>query len=50
MILERIYLFEELIKLVNELFRLFLNVRLGSEWQGELQKVRGWVSRATIAD
>ena len=48
MILERIYLFEELIKLFNELFRLFLDVRLGSGWREELEKVREWVSKATV--
>jgi len=47
MILERIYLFEELIKLVNALFRVFLSMRLGAEWQDELQKIRTWVAKAT---
>lgn len=50
MILERIFLFEELIKLVNELFRLFLNVRLGTEWRDELNKIRQWVGSASIAE
>jgi recombination associated protein RdgC len=50
MILERIYLFEELIKLVNALFRMFLNVRLGSVWREELQKIRHWVAKSpTVA-
>ena len=47
MTLERIYLFEELIKLVNTLFRMFLDVRLGTGWRDELQKVRSWVAKAT---
>lgn len=45
MILERIYLFEELIKLVNALFKMFLDVRLSEAWQDELEKIRGWVSK-----
>ena len=47
MILERIYLFEELIKLVNGLFKMFLDVRLSASWQGELERVRAWVTRPT---
>ena len=50
MILERIFLFEELIKIVNELFRLFLAVRLGTEWRDELEKIRQWVGSAAIAE
>lgn len=45
MILERIYLFEELIKLVNALFKMFLDVRLSEAWRDELEKIRGWVSK-----
>lgn len=48
MTLERIYLFEELIKLVNGLFKLFLDVRLSEAWQEELGKVRGWVAEAAV--
>jgi len=45
MILERIYLFEELIRLVNELFVLYLKIRVGGDtWREELQKIRGWVN------
>jgi len=46
MILERVYLFEELIKLVNGLFKMFLNVRLSEEWREELQKIRSWVAKS----
>ncbi len=49
MILERIYLFEELIRLVNELFRLFIKVRVGEEWREELQKIRTWVNNSVKA-
>ncbi len=44
MVLERIYLFEELVRLVNELFKVFLDVRLGETWRDELQKIRHWVN------
>ncbi len=43
MILERIFLFEELVRLVNALFRVFLEYRTGDGWQEELSKVRAWV-------
>jgi len=46
LILERIFLFEELIRIVNGLFKLFLDVRLGSYWQQEIQKIKGWVGRS----
>ncbi len=43
MILERIYLYEELIKIVNELFKDFLQVRVSEVWHQELVKIRTWV-------
>lgn len=43
MILERIYLFEELTSIVDDLFRGFLKVRISPEWDQELQKIREWV-------
>ena len=47
MILERIFLFEDLIKTVNDLFRMFLEKRTGRGWPEELEKIRIWVARAT---
>ena len=44
MILERIFLFEELVRIVNELFHLFLEVRVGDGWPAELTRVRSWVN------
>ncbi|MCI5147898.1 MAG: hypothetical protein D3916_00555 [Candidatus Electrothrix sp. MAN1_4] len=41
--LERISLFEEGIELVNELFRLFINIRTSAGWTDELIKLRTWV-------
>jgi len=43
MILERVFLFEELVRIVNDLFRMFLKVRISSEWPVELQTIRSWV-------
>ncbi len=48
MILERIFLFEELIRLVNMLFAMFLKVRLGAQWRDELQKMRHWVVKMAV--
>lgn len=44
MILERVFLFEELTRLVNELFRMFIEIRLGEQWHEELKKIREWVN------
>lgn len=46
MILERIYLFEELIRLINELFYMFLKIRVDEGWLDELNKVRAWVNNS----
>lgn len=46
MVLERIYLFEELVKIVLELFRAFLRLRVSDQWREELLKVREWVLKA----
>ena len=43
-ILERIGLFEEVINMVNELFRVFINIRGSSQWSEELVKIRSWVN------
>lgn len=42
-ILERIALFEDLSGLVNDLFRMFIQVRASDEWPAELRKIRQWV-------
>ncbi len=44
MILERTYLFEELIRIVNELLRLFLKVRISEDWGEELEKIQKWIT------
>jgi len=48
MILERIFLFEELIRLVNVIFLQFLQVRLSDDWRDELVKVRTWINKAGV--
>ncbi len=45
MILERIYLLEELVRLVNELFGIFLKARLGPNWRDELVTIREWIAK-----
>ena len=47
MILERIFLFEELIRVVNKMFLMFLQARVGEEWGDELRKVRDWIHNST---
>jgi len=44
MILERVYLFEELVRLINEIFLLFLQVRVSDTWKEEIVKIRNWVN------
>jgi hypothetical protein len=45
MILERVFLFEELVRIIDDLFRLYLQVRLGNEWHKELHQIRHWVEQ-----
>ncbi len=49
MVLERIFLFEELIRIVLGLYRVFLEIRVSNEWREELLKVREWVHKAERA-
>jgi len=44
-ILDRIGLVEELARTVNELFRMFLKIRLGEAWQQELANIRTWIHK-----
>lgn len=43
MVLERVFLFDELVRTVNELFRLFLERRTGDDWRGEVARMRTWI-------
>lgn len=42
-ILERISLFEQLLELVNDLYRLYIGVRTSDRWPDELGRMRKWV-------
>lgn len=42
-ILEKIGLYEQALQLVDELFRLYLNVRLSSGWAAELARLSAWI-------
>jgi len=44
-ILDRISLFEQLTDLVNELFRMYINVRATGKWPAELAKMQKWVNQ-----
>jgi recombination associated protein RdgC len=44
-IIDRIGLCDQLTQLVNELFRLFINIRASDAWPDELQKIRTWAGR-----
>jgi recombination associated protein RdgC len=43
-ILERIALFEHLTRLVDDLFRMYINVRATRLWNEELVKIRAWIN------
>ena len=43
--LERIFLFETLTRLVHELFRMFLKIRVSDRWPAETEKIRAWISQ-----
>jgi recombination associated protein RdgC len=45
-VLERIFLFEELVKIVNDLLRMFVEVRTSDKWPEELARVRKWVHKS----
>jgi hypothetical protein len=45
MLLDRIGLFEELIRTIDELFRMFLALRTGEGWQEELIRLKAWIHK-----
>ncbi len=45
-ILERVGMIEEVARIVDELFRLFLGLRTGPGWEQELGRIRAWVHSA----
>lgn len=47
MILERIFLFEELVRIVDDLFRFYVRTRTSARWSDELQAMRSWVLQSS---
>jgi hypothetical protein len=47
-VLERMAMVEEAVRTIHELFRLFLQTRVGPEWGQELARVRQWVHKAAV--
>jgi hypothetical protein len=45
-LLDRVGLYEAALRTVDELFRIFLKVRVGQDWQGELAKIQSWINKA----
>lgn len=45
-VLDKIGLNEEIVRTMDGLFRMFLNIRTGPQWQDELTKIRAWVHKA----
>lgn len=42
-IIEKISLYEQAMHLIDELFRLYLKIRLSAEWGAELVRLRSWI-------
>ncbi|MDY0390753.1 hypothetical protein [Desulfobulbus oligotrophicus] len=49
-ILERIALFEELTRLIDDLFRLYINIRASQLWNEELIRIRHWIGTDSQID
>lgn len=45
-ILERLGMSEEIVQTIDELFRLFLNLRTGPDWAQELIRLKNWITRS----
>jgi recombination associated protein RdgC len=45
-ILERLGMAEEAVRTIDELFRMFLKIRISAEWSDELAKLKAWVHRS----
>ncbi len=43
-ILDKIGLYEELLNIFDELFRLYLGIRLSAAWGEELERLRAWIA------
>lgn len=45
-LLDRIGLLEETIRTMDELFKLFLHIRLSADWNNERSRVQAWIKKA----
>ena len=45
LILERVFLFEELVRIINDLFRMYLDTRTSDFWSDEVENLRAWVGK-----
>ena len=45
-ILDKVGLYEEALHLVDEMFRMFLKLRISAQWPGEVDGIRAWVKRS----
>ncbi len=43
LVLERIHLFEQLVQVINDLFRDFCILRTSEKWKEELRNLQGWI-------
>ena len=43
-ILEKISLYEQALQLMDELFRVYLHLRLSADWPAELERLRRWIT------
>lgn len=48
-VLDRIGMMETALRTIDELYRMFLAVRTGPEWEKELARLRAWVHRSGAA-
>jgi recombination associated protein RdgC len=47
-ILERLGMAEEAMRTIDELFRMYLKLRVSDDWPGEHAKVKTWIGRAVV--
>ena len=47
-LLDKLGLYETAIRTLDNLLRLFIKIRIGSDWPEELTKIRAWIHKPTI--
>jgi hypothetical protein len=45
-VLEKLYLYEKPFKFIDELYRLFIEVRLSGQWQPTVSRIKKWIGSA----